>query len=288
MGLRFRNRVGLGAGFDKDGVAHPGLGGARIRVHRARDGHASAAGRQPSATPLPPPGGWRPHQSHGLQQRRGRCAGRAHRAARPQLPAGFVVGVNIGRNRDGDENDYPAAARGGRVGCGLPRDQRQQPEHARPSRPRGPGAATRARWLWCREAAPSLPLVVKLSPDLTHNRRADIIRALPGRRRRDRQQHDHACGSASGLVRRTRRGGLSGAPLATAHARRDGGGAEDRRGSARDHRVRAAWTRRMPRRRRSAPVPTSSSCGPGWSTPARASSGRRFEAWPARATGRPG
>ena len=45
IGLRFRNRVGLGAGFDKDGVAHRGLGGARVRVRRARHRHAACRRR---------------------------------------------------------------------------------------------------------------------------------------------------------------------------------------------------------------------------------------------------
>jgi dihydroorotate dehydrogenase len=80
-----------------------------------------------------------------------------------------------------------------------------------------------------REAAPSRPLVVKLSPDLTHNARADIVRALPG-------AADGVILSNTTTVRIGQRsrlagqdGGLSGAPLreralaATSEARRIAG-----------------------------------------------------------------
>ena len=228
MGLRFRNRVGLGAGFDKDGVAIEGwaaLGFGFVELG--------------TVTPRPQAGNPRPRlfrlpKDAALVNRMGfnnagadALAGRIA-AARPRLPAGFVIGVNIGRNRDGGVDDYPAAARSvASVADYLA---------VNVSSPNTPGlrdledpARLRDLLALVRDAAPDRPIVVKLSPDLTHNRRADIIRALPG--------------SADGVIlsntttnRVGRRsssagepGGLSGAPLrhgmlaATEEARRIAG-----------------------------------------------------------------
>ncbi len=115
MGLRFRNRIGLGAGFDKDAVALVGwaaLGFGFVEVG--------------TVTPLPQPGNPRPRlfrlaHDEALINRMGSnnsgavaLAARVA-AARPHLPAGFVVGVNIGRGRDTPddraEDDYLAAHR---------------------------------------------------------------------------------------------------------------------------------------------------------------------------------
>jgi dihydroorotate dehydrogenase len=177
MGLRFRNRVGLGAGFDKDGVAIEGwaaLGFGFVELG--------------TVTPLPQAGNPRPRlfrlsKDDALVNRMGfnnagadALAGRIA-AARPHLPAGFVIGVNIGRNRDGDVDDYSAAARTvADVADYLA---------VNVSSPNTPGLRDLEdpeRLLelltMVRQAAPSRPLVVKLSPDLTHNRRAEILRAL--------------------------------------------------------------------------------------------------------------
>src|SRR5687768_2120837 len=115
MGLRFRNRIGLGAGFDKDGVAIRGwaaLGFGFVELG--------------TVTPLPQPGNPKPRlvrlaEDEALINRMGfNNAGADALAARirdvrADLPAGFVVGVNIGPNRvTPDEravDDYAAAAR---------------------------------------------------------------------------------------------------------------------------------------------------------------------------------
>ena len=115
MGLRFRNHVGLGAGFDKDGVAIRGwaaLGFGFVELG--------------TVTPRPQTGNPRPRlfrlpQDEALINRMGfnnlgaDALARRIDAARPSLPDGFVVGVNIGRNRDttADEalGDYVSAAR---------------------------------------------------------------------------------------------------------------------------------------------------------------------------------
>jgi dihydroorotate dehydrogenase len=179
LGLRFRNRVGLGAGFDKDGVAIRGwaaLGFGFVELG--------------TVTPRPQAGNPRPRlfrlpADEALINRMGfNNAGADALAsriadARPYLPPHFVIGVNIGRNRDGDLDDYAAAARAvADVADYLAINV---------SSPNTPGLRDLQEpdqllelLAMVREAAPSRPLVVKLSPDLTHNRRADIIRALPG------------------------------------------------------------------------------------------------------------
>ena len=115
LGLRFRNRVGLGAGFDKDAVALHGwaaLGLGFVEVG--------------TVTPDPQPGNPRPRlfrlpQDEALINRMGfNNAGAAALArnimlARRRLPPGVVVGVNVGRGRttsdDDAVGDYLAAHR---------------------------------------------------------------------------------------------------------------------------------------------------------------------------------
>src|SRR5918995_5021221 len=228
MGLRFRNRVGLGAGFDKDGLAIEGwaaLGFGAVELGTVTP-QPQAGNPEPRLFRLP--------RDAALVNRMGfNNAGADALAsriaeARPRLPDGFVIGVNIGRSRDGDVDDYPAAAR---AVAGV-----ADYLAINVSSPNTPGLRDLEdpeRLLellaMVREAAPSPPLVVKLSPDLTHNRRADIIRAMPG--------------AAAGVIvsntttvrigHRSRsaaeEGGLSGAPLrprtlaTTAEARRVAG-----------------------------------------------------------------
>ncbi len=115
LGLRFRNRVGLGAGFDKDGVALRGwaaLGLGFLEVG--------------TVTPEPQAGNARPRlfrlvADEALINRMGfNNAGAATVArnvmlARRHLPPDVVVGINLGRGRDTSEadaiGDYLAAHR---------------------------------------------------------------------------------------------------------------------------------------------------------------------------------
>jgi dihydroorotate dehydrogenase len=229
MGLRFRNRVGLGAGFDKDGLAIEGwaaLGFGFVELG--------------TVTPRPQPGNPRPRllrlpRDSALINRMGfnnagadALAARI-RQARGRLPEGFVIGVNIGRNRDGSVDDYPAAARAvADVADYLAINV---------SSPNTPGLRDledpeRLAELLAavREAAPQRPLVVKLSPDLTHNRRADIVRALPDATAGVIVSNTTTLrvGMRSGWAA-THEGGLSGRPLrpgmlaATAEVRRVAG-----------------------------------------------------------------
>lgn len=212
MGLRFRNRVGLAAGFDKDGEAIRGwaaLGFGFIELG--------------TVTPRPQPGNPRPRlfrlpKDRALVNRMGfNNAGADALAARiadarPHLPEGFVVGVNIGRNRDGDVHDYPAAARAvADVADYLAINV---------SSPNTPGLRELQEpdrllelLATVREAAPSLPLVVKLSADLTHNERADIIRALPGAADGVILSNTTTTRVGRRSARAVEPGGLSGAPL---------------------------------------------------------------------------
>jgi dihydroorotate dehydrogenase len=176
-GLRFRNRVGLGAGFDKDGRAIRGwaaLGFGSVELG--------------TVTPHPQPGNPRPRlfrlpgdealiNRMGFNNGGAEALARRIAAARPHLPAGFVVGVNIGRNRDGDEDDYPAAARAVAavadylaINVSSPNTPglRQLQE---PARLRGIVEAVT-------QAAPDRPIFVKLSPDLSDDERATLLDAL--------------------------------------------------------------------------------------------------------------
>lgn len=115
MGLRFRNRVGLGGGFDKNAVG--------LRAWAALGFGFAEVG---TVTPLPQAGNPRPRlfrlaQDEALINRMGfnnhgaAAAARQVMLARRRLPANFVIGVNIGRGgetpADAATEDYLAAFR---------------------------------------------------------------------------------------------------------------------------------------------------------------------------------
>ena len=185
LGLEFRNRVGVGAGFDKDAVALRGweaLGLGFIEVG--------------TVTPLAQGGNPRPRlfrlpSDEALINRMGfNNAGAAALArnvmlARRHLPAGFVVGVNIGRGAatpaDQAIADYLAAFRlvapvadYVAINVSSPntpglRDLQQ------PDRLRELLATLRAAGE--REAA-ARPLLVKLAPDLEPDAFAALVAAV--------------------------------------------------------------------------------------------------------------
>jgi dihydroorotate dehydrogenase len=112
MGLRFRNRVGLAAGYDKDAVAWRGLAAMGF-------GHVEVG----TVTPLPQPGNSRPRlhrvpEHEALVNSLG-FPGRGMQAAVEGLvrrrPDGLVVGVSIGPNADTPperrRHDYARLAR---------------------------------------------------------------------------------------------------------------------------------------------------------------------------------
>ena len=214
MGLRFRNRIGLGAGFDKDGMAIEGwaaLGFGFVELG--------------TVTPRRQPGNPRPRlfrlsPDEALINRMGfNNAGAEALAeriaeARPRLPAGFMVGVNVGRNRDANPADYPwVAGRVGSVADYLALNV---------SSPNTPGLrqlqdpkVLRSIVESVAEAAPGRPILVKLSPDLADGERDAILAALDG------GAHAGVILSNTTVTRprvRSRRlaqeeGGLSGRPL---------------------------------------------------------------------------
>jgi dihydroorotate dehydrogenase len=115
MGLRFRNRVGMAAGWDKDCVALRGWEALGF-------GFAEVGTVTPEAQPgTPRPRLFRLAPDRALVNRMGfNNAGAASLArrimlARRHLPSGFVVGANIGLGRDTPSEaaaqDYRAAAR---------------------------------------------------------------------------------------------------------------------------------------------------------------------------------
>lgn len=213
LGLRFRNRIGLAAGFDKDGVAIRGwaaLGFGFVELG--------------TVTPRPQAGKPRPRlvrlpHDEALINRMGfNNAGAPALAsriaeARPHLPPGFVVGVNVGRNRDGDVDDYAAAARAvADVADYLAINV---------SSPNTPGLrdlqdpdTIRGLVRDIRRAAPGRPLLVKLAPDLADDQ-LDALLAVVA------EVADGVILSNTTLTRprlRSRRlaqetGGLSGRPL---------------------------------------------------------------------------
>ena len=217
MGLRFRNRVGLGTGFDKDGVGIRGwaaLGFGFVELG--------------TVTPRPQAGNPKPRlfrlaadealiNRMGFNNAGADALARRIANARPHLPSGFVIGVNIGRNRDtpdeGSADDYAAAARAvADVADYLAINV---------SSPNTPGLRDLqdpARLVQLvaavADAAPGRPLLVKLSPDLDEDARQVLVGAV-----RD--------SAAAGLVlsntstsrdglrssRAAETGGLSGRPL---------------------------------------------------------------------------
>jgi len=181
MGIRFRNRIGLAAGFDKDGVAIRGwsaLGFGFIELG--------------TVTPRPQPGNPKPRlfrlpADEALINRMGfnnlgaDALARRIGDARPTLPDGFVIGVNIGRGRDTPDetaiDDYIAAARAvAEVADYLAINV---------SSPNTPGlrdlqepARLLALIEAVRGAAPSAPILVKLAPDLAGSRLDELVLAL--------------------------------------------------------------------------------------------------------------
>jgi dihydroorotate dehydrogenase len=181
MGIRFRNRVGVAAGFDKDGVAIRGWAALGL-------GHVELG----TITPRPQPGNPRPRllrlgsdaaliNRMGFNNAGADALTRRVTAVRRDLPEGFVVGVNIGRNRDTPEesavDDYVAAAR-----VVAPVADYLTINVSSPNTPglRDLQTPERIRDLLDAVAAVAggRPLVVKLSPDLDHGELDAMLTAI--------------------------------------------------------------------------------------------------------------
>jgi dihydroorotate dehydrogenase len=181
MGLRFRNRIGLAAGFDKDGVAIRGW--AALGLGFVELG---------TVTPRPQRGNPRPRLARltddvalvnrmGFNNAGADALARRIADARPDLPDGFVIGVNVGRNRDTlDEravDDYVDAARTVAAVADYLAVNVSSPntpglrELQDPARLGGLLDAVRA-------TAPRMPILVKLSPDLDPGEFESLLRML--------------------------------------------------------------------------------------------------------------
>jgi dihydroorotate dehydrogenase len=217
MGLRFRNRIGLGAGFDKDGVALRGWAALGL-------GFVEVGTVTPSAQAgNPRPRLFRLTDDEALVNRMGFNNAGAHALAkrighaRPALPDGFVIGVNIGRGRDTPRaaamDDYVAAYR-----AVAPVSDYVAINVSSPNTP-GLRDLQAIGWLSDLMAAldaeePRRPLLVKLAPDLDRQAFEELARAIAASpaqglilsnttTRRDRLRSPLAGGE----------GGLSGRPL---------------------------------------------------------------------------
>lgn len=220
MGLRFRNRIGLGAGFDKDaealqGWAALGLGFAEVGT----------------VTPLAQAGSRRPRllrfEAHetllnrmGFNNAGAAALARQVMFSRPALPAGFRVGVNIGRARDTEDDhavdDYLACHR-----LVAPLADYLAVNVSSPNTPGLRALQAPAALLPILSALDAAgrrlgvprPLVVKLSPDLEPAALEQVLRALvesPAAGVILSNTTTARDGSTAGL---DEAGGLSGAPL---------------------------------------------------------------------------
>ena len=177
FGLHFRNRVGLAAGFDKDGLAIRGwaaLGFGFVELG--------------TVTPRPQPGNSPPrlfrlpHDQAIINRMGFNNAGADALAqriadARHDLPEGFVVGVNIGRNRDGDADDYAAAARSVAEVADYLAINVSSPNTPGLRQLQDPDRLA-AILESVAVAAPARPLMVKLSPDLSEEERSTLLNRL--------------------------------------------------------------------------------------------------------------
>jgi len=182
FGLRFRNPIGLGAGFDKDGLAIRGwaaLGFGFVELG--------------TVTPRPQPGNPRPRlfrvvADEALINRMGfnnlgaDALARRIADARRHLPAGFGIGVNIGRNRDTPDeaalDDYVAAA-----GAVADVADYLAINVSSPNTPRLRGRLQQPERLVelidaVRAVARSLPIAVKLAPDLDASNLDELVSAI--------------------------------------------------------------------------------------------------------------
>lgn len=185
MGLTFRNRVGVAAGFDKDGVALRGweaLGLGFMEVG--------------TVTPLPQPGNRRPRlfrlpadgaliNRMGFNNDGAAALARRVMLARRHLPDGFVIGVNIGRAKETDaahaSDDYLACQR-----LVAPVADYLAINVSSPNTPglrdlQEPAALAALLEALARAGEASgfrRPLLVKLAPDLDDERRDALLRML--------------------------------------------------------------------------------------------------------------
>lgn len=219
MGLRFRNPVGLAAGFDKHAEAVVawgalGFGFAEVGTVTA---HAQPGNPRPRLWRLPDDDAL--VNRMGFNNRGADAIVQQLTRARPWLPPDFVVGVSVGRGAqtpDGTaEEDYAAAARAVApvadylvLNVSSPNTQGlavlQEPERLTSLVAAVASAAASAQ--------PPRPVVVKLSPDIPAAQLSSLVEAL-GATPASGLVLSNTSRSREGLPPGGDQGGLSGRPL---------------------------------------------------------------------------
>jgi len=222
FGLKFRNQVGLAAGYDKDGIAFRGL-------FTLGFGHIEVG----TITPRPQPGNPRPRvfrlvEDGAVINRMGFPGRGAEFVARQLMgkrPAGLVVGANLGKNKDTPLEeaatdyvvllrrfiplaDYLAINVSSPNTVGLRRLQgREMLEGLL-------GCIARERTILTQGRGGSKPVLVKLAPDLSDEELDDALDVIL-RTGMDGVIATNTTVSREGLAspRREEAGGLSGEPL---------------------------------------------------------------------------
>lgn len=183
FGLTFKNPVGLAAGYDKDGLGWRGLASLGF-------GHIEVG----TVTPLPQPGNPRPRvfripEEQALINRMGfpgRGAAFLQERLSGERPAGLILGVNIGKNKDtpleSAANDYLQLMRilapladYLAINVSSPNTVGLRRLQARQSLDELLQALERERAALQQRLARRVPLLVKLSPDLSE---AELYDAL--------------------------------------------------------------------------------------------------------------
>ena len=190
FGLRLNNPVGLAAGYDKDGLGWKGLACLGF-------GHVEIG----TVTPRPQPGNPQPRLFRLPQERAlinrmgfpGKGAAFVARQLEGKRPAGLILGVNIGKNKDtplegaaGDYlslfdtfaplAEYLAVNVSSPNTVGLRRLQAREALHDLLAALAG----RRKEWISAVPASPArrIPILVKLAPDLTGEELDDALWAI--------------------------------------------------------------------------------------------------------------
>ena len=208
VGLSFPNPIGLAAGFDKDARAMAGALALGF-------GFVEAG----TVTPRPQPGNPKPRlfrltQDRAVINRLGFNSGGLERFVERlrDRPAG-ICGANVGRNKDGTEEDYATgvARLAGLADYLVVNISSPNPPGLRDLQRRAALAALIAR---IKTVRGTTPLLVKVAPDLTLEERADIAEVALS------ESLDGLIIGNTTLARpsltspdRNEAGGLSGAPL---------------------------------------------------------------------------
>ena len=218
LGLRFPNRLGLAAGYDKDGLALRALACLGF-------GHLEIG----TVTPAPQPGNPRPRlfrlkQDHALINRLGfpsRGAAAVERNLRADRPSGVVIGVNLGKGAgtplEEAVEDYLSLVETFRPLADYLTVNVSSPNTLGLRRLQGREHLEQLLLQVRRRLEDGLgrrpPLLVKLAPDLTEEELEDALGACVGRT--DGVIATNTTTSRLGLRGRhaSETGGLSGRPL---------------------------------------------------------------------------